>query len=73
MYIISNINQEEVIMIKLGTYPFVATFKEPQQLQDYADKLCSDEKRIFMLGVMMTTNLVSYMQREEDKDEQYKV
>ena len=28
-------------MIKLGTYPFVATFKEPQQLQDYADKLCS--------------------------------
>jgi hypothetical protein len=60
-------------MIKLGTYPFVTTFKEPQQLQDYADKLCSDEKRIFMLGVMMTTNLVSYMQREEDKDEQYKV
>ena len=56
-------------MIKLGTYPFVATFKEPQQLQDYADKLCSDEKRMFMLGVMMTTNLVSYMQREEDKDE----
>jgi hypothetical protein len=35
--------------------------------------LCSEEKRIFMLGVMMTTNLVSYMQREEDKDEQYKV
>jgi len=56
-------------MIKLGKYPFVTNFKEPQQLEDYANKLCPDEKKMFMLGVMMTTNLVSHMQSEDEKDD----
>jgi len=56
-------------MIKLGKYSFVTTFKEPQQLEDYANKLCSEEKKIFMLGVMMTTNLISHMQSEDEKDD----
>ena len=56
-------------MIKLAKYPFVANFTEPQQLDDYANKLCAEEKKIFMLGVMMTTNLVSHMQSLEDSDE----
>ena len=56
-------------MMNIATYPFVTTFKEPQGLQDYADKLCSEEKKMFMLGVMMTTNLISHMQRQGEKDD----
>lgn len=59
-------------MIKLAKYPFVANFTEPQQLEDYANKLCTDEKKIFMLGVMMTTNLVSHMQSQEDDNDKAK-
>lgn len=59
-------------MIKLAKYPFVANFTEPQQLEDYANKLCADEKKIFMLGVMMTTNLVSHMQSQEDDNDKAK-
>ena len=55
-------------MIKLGKYPFVTTFKDPQGLQDYADKLCSEEKKMFMLGVMMTTNLISHRQSQDEEE-----